>query len=345
MPTGITALEKTLIGVEALAGATTDTVTTYWRGMGKIKDKREVVFSEEKVGRFGGTTRSYIPKTGSEVTLEGDLTFEQIPYIFNAGVYLATATTDTSSALTRTWNVQSADTDAFQTTDLGTLVVESGDNIGVEISRYAFVKNINLSGKQGEAVMLNATLEAREPTTSATFTAVGSTDLENTISTVLMSKVYLYIDDTTSTIGTSQVSETILDFSLDFKTGWVSLPAKDGRLDFSNIKRVHDEIMLEVSFEHNASSEIEKGYWRNETERAIRLKFLGNALSTTDVGATYDTKAFVIDLWGKWTSFGAEGLEEQDGDNVYRGSFKAAWSPNGANKARFIAVNEVATLP
>ena len=42
--TGVTALEKTLIGVEALAGSSTDTVTTHWRGMGKVQDRREIVF-------------------------------------------------------------------------------------------------------------------------------------------------------------------------------------------------------------------------------------------------------------------------------------------------------------
>lgn len=345
MPTGVTALEKTLIGVEALAGATTDTVTTHWRGTGKIKDKREVVFPSEKVGRFGGTTRSYIPKTGSEIMFESDATYEQLPYIFNASVYLTTPTTDTSSGITRTWNVQSADTDSFATTDLGTLVVESGDNIGVEISRYVFGKEISLSGKQGEALMLNATFEGREPSTSATFTAVGSTDLENPAKTILFSKVKLYIDDSTGTIGTTQVSETILESTLNFKTGWVSLPAKDGRLDFSSIKRVHDEITLDVAFEHNASAETEKNAWKSETERAIRLKFEGDALTTTDAGATYDVKTFIIDLWGKWSTFGADGLEEQDGDNVFRGSFRSAYSANGANKARFILVNETSTLP
>lgn len=345
MPTGITALEKTLIGVEALAGSTTDVVTTHWRGTGKIKDTREVMFPEEKVGRFGGTTRSYIPATGSEVTLEGDATYEQMPYVFNAGVYLTTPTTDASSGLTYTWNVQTASTDAFQTTDLGTLVVESGDNVGVEIARYCFVKNIVMSGKQGEALMVNADLEGREPTTSASFTAVGTTDLENVASTILFSKVRLYIDDSTGTIGTTQVSETILDSTLNFKTGWVALPAKDGRLDFSSIKRVHDEITLEVVFEHNASAETEKGNWKSETERAIRLMFTGNALTTTDAGATYDAKAFIIDLWGKWSSFGAEGLEEQDGDNIYRGTFRAGYSAVADNKARFIIVNELSSLP
>lgn len=345
MPTGVTALEKTLIGVEALAGATTDVVTTHWRGMGKIKDRREIVFPPEKVGKFGGTSRSYIPRTGGEVTLEGDATFEQLPYILNAAIYLTTPTTDTSSASLRTWDVQKSSSDAYATTDLGTLVVESGDNAGIEISRYAFVKSFTLSGKQGEAWQLSATLETREPSTSASFTAVGDTDLQNPAETMLFSKSYLYIDPSSDTAGTTLTSETLLDATLNFTSGWVAIPAKDGRTDFSNIKRVDDEITLDVAFEHNSTAEAAKTAWRNQTEQVIQIKTLGSALSSTDAGATYDTKAFVMNLYGKWQTFGADGLEEQDGDNIYRGTFKVAYCSTPDNKMRFIIANETATLP
>ena len=340
--TGVTALEKTLIGVEALAGSSTDTVTTHWRGMGKVQDRREIVFPPEKVGKFGGTTRSYIARTGSDIPLEGDATFEQLPYIFDAGIYKATATTDNSSGFIRTWNVQASSSDPYATTDLGTLVVESGDNEGIDRARFCFVRSFALSGRQGEGMQLTATLQGREPSTDTAFTTVSDTDLQNESETILFSKVRLFIDDTSGTIGTTQVSETILEATLNMTTGWVELPAKDGRLDFSNIKRIDDEITLDVTFEHNASAEAEKANFRNEVERAIRLEFEGTALGTTD---TYDAKTLIIDLWGKWRTFATEGLEEQTGDNIVRGTFRAAWSPTALNKARFIVVNEVDVLP
>lgn len=274
--------------------------------------------------------------------MDGDATFEQLPYIFNAGIYLTTATTDGSSGFVREWTVQASSSDPYATTDLGTLVIEQGDNEGIDRARFAFVRSFSLSGRQGEGMQVSATLQAREPSTDASFTAVGDTDLENEAETILFSKVSLYVDDTSDTIGTTQVSQTILDATLNHTTGWVELPAKDGRLDFSDIKRVDDEITLDVAFEHNASAEAEKANWRNEVERAIRLKFEGTALGTTDV---YDTKTLIIDLWGKWRTFASEGLEEQDGDNIVRGTFRAAWSPTAANKARYIIVNEVDVLP
>lgn len=341
---GVTPLEKTLIGVEATAGATTDAPTTYWRGIGKIKDRREVVFPPERIGKIGGTTRSYIPRTGGEVMLEQDATFEQMNYIRNAGIYFTTPTTDTGTGtgIIRTWTVQHSSSDALATTDLATLVVESGDNNDMEVARYAFVREYTVTGKQGEGLHVSATLESRAPSTSAGFTAVTDTDFENAAEVILMSMGSLHIDDTTGTIGTTTVTETILEFSLKHTTGWVALPARDGRLDFSSIKHVDDEIILDVTFEHNATAVTEKAAWRAQTERAIRLQFAGTAL--TSAGA-YTTKIERYDLYGKWMTFGAEGLEDQSGDNIYRGTFKVAYSPSAAKKCVFLNVTEQSTLP
>jgi len=342
MPTGISALGKILIGVESPAGDT-DAPTTHWRGTGALKDTREVVFPPEKVGKLGGTTRSYIPRTGGEVVLDGDATFEQICYLFNAGIYGTTPTTDAGSGKIWTWTVQTESTNSVQTTDLNTLVVEGGDNITVETMHYGFVRELTLSGKQGEAVMVSALLEGRAPADSSSFTAIGDTDLDNTAETILTSKGKMYIDPSTDPAGTTQKTDTIIDWSLKFTTGWMARPAKDGRLDFADIKRVSDEIVLDVTFEHNTVATAEKSAWRNETGRVIRLQFDGSALSSTS--ANWDAKALRIDLYGKWQTFGAEGLEEVDGDNVYRGTFRAAWDAGADNKAAFTVVNNLGALP
>lgn len=342
MPTGISALSKTLIGVEALAGATTDTPTTTWRGMGTIKDRQEIVFPPEKVGIFGGTTRSYIPRTGGECMLEADATYEQLAYIHNAGIYLTTATTDTGSGYIRTWTTQLTASSAFATTDLGTLVIETGDNIDVETMRYGFVREYTLTGGQGAGMSVSALVQGRAPSTATAFTSVGTTDLDNAAETILFSKVTLSIDPSTDTIGTTAKSETILDMSYKMTTGWVELPAKDGRTDFSSIKRVSDEAMLDITFEHNSVAIAEKAAWRAQTERALQLKFTGTAL--TAAGA-YTLKTFIMNLYGKWMTFGAEGLEEADGDNNYKGTFKVAYSSAAVAKSSFILVTDQVTLP
>lgn len=341
MPEGISAASRTQIGTEVVAGGTTDPASTIWRGMGTIKDNLKVVFPKEKIGIFGGAARSYIPETGGEISLEGEATFEQLPYIFQAGIKSVVATTDTSSAKIWTWAVQQGDSDPIATTDLGTLVVETGDNIQAEVARHGFVKDFTISGAAGEALEVTATIETRAPATT-TFTS-GLT--VPTVESILFSLGALYIDESTGTLGATIKSSSLLDMTLKVTTGWVSKKAKDNRLDFSFIKRTDDEIMLDITFEHNTNALTEKAAWRAGTARALRLTFLGTALTTTDAGAAYDTKAFVINLYGVWETFGAAGLEEADGNNVYKGTMRARYVAEKTAKASFVIHNELATLP
>jgi hypothetical protein len=341
MTEGISALGKTQIGVEALAGSSTDLPTTIWVGTGVVKDNLKLTFPKQKVGIFGGTTRSYISETGGEVQLADEATFEALPYIFQAGISQQTPTTDTSSARIWNWAMQNSDSDAHSTTDLATLVIETGDNIQAEIFHYGFVREFTISGSAGSALTVDAVVQTRAPA-ATTFTASLAVP---TVETILFSTGALYIDPSTDAVGTTVKSNTLLDMSLKVKTGWMAKKAKDNRTDFSFIKRVDDEIMLDLTFEHNSIAVAEKAAWRNQTERALRLTFLGSALSSTDAGAAFDTKAFVIDLYGKWDNFGAAGLEESDGNNVYKGTFRARYSTAAANKAVFKIYNELASLP
>jgi hypothetical protein len=337
MTNGIKALRKIQIGQEASAGGTTDIASTIWRGMGVITDNRETTFPEEDIGILGGTTRSYVAMSGGEISLEGDATFEQMPYIFNAGVYKTTATTDTGSGYIYEWTAQNASTDPIESTDLQTLMFEAGDNNEVEVMRFGFVREFNLSGNAAEAMAINATLQGREVVGGQSYTASLAIP---TVESILFTKGKLYINPTTDSVGTTLVSNTMISADLSMVTGWQAVMTADGRLDFSFIKRIADEITLAITYEHNGSATAEKAAWRNQTERAIRLIFEGSAL--TSAGA-YTYKTLIIDLWGKYSSFDA--LTDQDGNDVVVANFRAAYSSTAANKARFTIVNDLATLP
>lgn len=336
---GITALRKVQIGQEAIAGGTTDPASTIWRGMGALKDNLVVSFPEENIGILGNINRSYIAKTGGEIQLTGDATYEQLGYFLQSGIKTVAPTTDTSSAKVWTWAVQTADTDPISTTDLTTLVIEGGDNQQAEIMRYGFTRELELSASMGQALAITGTIEGRGIATGSYTSGLSIPTVES----ILFPKGLLYIDPSTDTIGSTLKSNTLMEMSLKMTSGWRSVDAADGRTDFSFIKRISDEMTLDLTFEHDSTSVAEKLAWRSETERAIRLKFTGSALSTTDAGAPYDTKALVIDLYGKWQTF--ESLDEQDGNDVVRGTFRVGYSTVAAAKATFVIVNELASLP
>jgi hypothetical protein len=337
MAQGIKALRKVQIGQEASLGGSTDIASTIWRGTGVLTDNRETTFPEEDIGILGGTTRSYVALTGGEIALEGDATFEQLPYIFNAGIYETTPTTDTGTGYVYVWTSQLASTDPISSSDLQTLVIEGGDNNEAEIMRYAFVREMSLSGNGGEALMVSATFQGREISGGQSYTASLSIP---TVESILFTKGKLYIDDSTGTIGSTLVSNTLISSEFNMTTGWAAVLTADGRLDFSFVKRVADEITLQMTYEHNSSATTEKAAWRAQTERAIRLIFEGEALTSA---GTYTYKTLIIDLWGKYESFDA--LSEQDGNDIVVANFRAAYSSTAANKARFTIVNELSALP
>lgn len=337
MADGVKALRKIQIGQEASLGGSTDFASTIWRGSGVLTDNRETSFPSEDIGILGGTTRSYVAMSGGEISLEGDATFEQLPYILNSGVYLTTPTTDTGSGYIYVWTVQNVSTDKIESTDLQTLVIEGGDNNECEVMRAAFVREFSLSGSAGEALQVSATLQGREISGGQSYTASVSIP---SVETVLFSKGKLYIDATSDTIGTTQVSNTLLGAEFSMKSGWQAVMSADGRIDYSFLKRVADEISLQLTYEHNGSATTQKAAWRAQTERAIRLIFTGNALSSS---GAYTTKTLILDCWGKYESF--DSLGEQDGNDTVSATFKIGYSSTAGNKCRVTVVNELATLP
>lgn len=336
---GITALRKVQIGQEATAGSTSTAASTIWRGMGVLDDMRELTFAEENIGILGDTLRTYTAKTGGEIELTGDATFEQLGYFFQSGIYSATPTTDASSGFIWTWSVQNASSDPIETTDLVTLAIQAGDNQQAELMFYGFTRELNISGNAGESLQVSGTIEGRGVETGS-FT--GSLSIP-TVEEILFSKGYLYIDPSSDTPGTTLKSNTLLSMDLNFTTGWQSVFAARGETDFAFIKRAKDELTCDITFEHDATAVAEIAAWRAETEKVLRLKFVGATLGTTDAGATYDAKQLIIDLYGKWENF--EPLDEQDGNDVYTGTFRAGYASVAAKKADIIIVNEIGTLP
>jgi len=124
---GVKALRKIQLGDESPAG-TAVAASTIWRGLGAIEDQREVVFAEEDVGVLPGVDRTYTPKLLAALAMEEtEATFEQLPYILEAGVKSVSGVKDGDGS-------GYAYTFAFPTTAANTpltYTIEMGDNQAV----------------------------------------------------------------------------------------------------------------------------------------------------------------------------------------------------------------------
>ena len=323
---GIKKLRKVQLGRETTAGTEVD-ATDLWRGPGIIEDQLETVFPDEDVGYLSGIGRSYIPKTQGAITLdEAPATFEQILHVLEAGVKTVSSTQDGSgSGYIYEY--------AFPTTTANTIktyTVESGDNQEEEQMLYAFVEAFNLSGAAGEAVMVTSDWIGRQVSTGS----YTSTTAIPTVEEIMFQKGKLYIDSDTATMGGTQVTNTFLDFSLDVVTGWVPVYTGDGNLYFSFNKNIGPEVMLDVTFEHDATAVAEKAAWRAGNGRLIRVQFEGAAFTTAGDSFSYPTLR--IDLAGYWESF--DKLADQNGNDVVTGTFRAQYSSVASTFAQITVV-------
>jgi hypothetical protein len=331
---GIKALRKIQIGRETVAG-TGVAATVIWRGLGTIEDQREQVRPDEDIGLVVPTDRSYTAKQLGELKMEAtEMTFQQACHILEAAIKsIGTGVADgAGSGKIYDYTFPEASKNTIKTYTL-----EMGDDEQEEEMAYGFVTEFKISGKAGEAVMIEAIWQGRQVAPS-TFT--GSLSLA-TVEEILTSKGKLFIDTVAASYGTTEISNTLLAFELSVKTGWVPVFACDGELYFSFAKLTRPEIKLDVTFEHNASAVAQKAIWRAETARKLQLKFTGSALSSA--GTTYTYYTMIINLAGKWEKF--EALDDQDGNDVVKGTFVAGYNATAADVGDIIIVNETASLP
>lgn len=332
---GIVALRKIQIGQEATPG-TAVAATAIWRGVGTIEDTREMVFPEEHVGFVAPLDRSYQPKLEGALAFdETPATFQQLPYVLAGSVasVLSGAADGTGSGKIYAY--------PFPTTTRGTFktfTLEGGDDQQEEEFKHGFVTDFELSGEAFAAWMLTANWMGQEVTPS-TFT--GALSL-NAVEEILFSKTKLYIDAIGGTIGTTQITGTLLKAGLSVVSGLRPVPVGDGNLFYSSVDRkLKPEVLLTLTLEHNASAVAQLANFRAETPVLLRLDCQGSALGMA--GTTYTFHTLRIDLAGVWENFGK--IDEQDGDDIREGVFRAGYNLTAAQFATITVVNEVAALP
>lgn len=332
---GIKALRRIQLGAEnpAALGVAVD-ATTIWRGTGVLADNREREFPEEDVGILMGVDRSYEPKLEGGLEMEEiEATYEQLPYIFEAGVESETPTQDGAGGYIRAYN--------FPTTAQRTprfYTIEGGDNEEVEQMEYSFVNEFTVSGEAGAAVMMQSNWIGRQvQVLGAGFTA--SLALPS-VEEILFGTGKIYIDPVTTFPATTRLTGTWLSFELTVTTGFKAVYVADNKY-FTFVKQIMPEVELQITFEHEAFSKAEKAAWRAGTPRSVKMLFEGSNLA--QAGTTYSKKTFIANLLGVWHPF--DPLDDDDGNNVMTGTLICRYDPTAASAGGFISVTDLATLP
>lgn len=330
---GIKPLRKIQIGKETTPG-TAVAATALWRGTGVLDDQREVTFVEEDVGYISGLDRTHVAKLLAAIQMDSTpATFEQLPYLFNAGIKGVAGSQDGAGT-------DYIYTYALPTTSKNTIynyTIEGGDDQQAEEIEHAFVEELSLTGKPGEALMMSANWLGRQASL-ASFT--GSIAVP-TVEDILFSMGKLWIDAIGGTIGTTLVSNTFLGMDLKLKTGWVPVFGADGALYFSFAKLVEPELTIQLTFEHDSVGVARKADWRAQTARLFRVQFEGNTVGTP--GTTYSKKTLRLDFASKIEK--VDPLGDIDGNDVYTVNLRPRYNSTAAQFATFLVVNELSALP
>jgi hypothetical protein len=331
---GIKALRKIQLGREVTPG--TAVVATYiWRGEGVVEDARETVWPVEDVGYLSGVDRSYQPKLlGRAQFATTPLTFGGLLHILEAGIMTVGTGASDGAGTGKVYNYAIPETS--QPT-IKTYTIEGGDNQQEEEMEYSHVESFELAGKAGEAWTMAANWVGRQVTASTYTGALSLTTVEE----ALFSKTLLYIDAASGNFGATLKSSTLLEASLKYKTGLMPVFTAEGNLYFTFVKSVQPEILLDVTFEHDATATAEKAAFKAGTSRLIQLKCTGSANTTP--GTTYSYKTLIINLAGKWEKFSV--LGDQDGNDVVTGTLRARYNSTEADIGNIIVVDELASVP
>ena len=328
---GAKILRKLQLGQEVTAG-TKVVATTVWGGPADtIEDTRKVEFVKQDIGRLSPGMRSYTPFIGAQYEMpETECTFQQICHIMQGAFGTTSAGADGSGTdKIRVWSFPTGSAITPKTYSL-----EAGDDQQAYVMEYAFVDKFKLSGKLLEAVKMSATWTGRQRTKQA-FTAALA--VPTNLNVCMLGKGQLYIDLTT--IGTTQISSTLMGFELDVDPGTIAQFAADGNLYFSSLRQVTPTATMKITFVYNASAVAEADAWAAETKRLIRLNFSGPGLGTP--GTTYSTQTLRIDCAAKWSDIAK--LGEDNGNDIMTGTLQIV--DDGTTFLTITVVNEDTTIP
>jgi hypothetical protein len=158
---GIVAGRRIIFAKEVTAGTEVKPGTVLWRGTGLGDDQRVITFPPENIGYVAPLNRAYTAKLAAQLKINStSATFEQLPYLFAMGIKNVTTGVADGAGSGKIY-AYPLPTTAPNSNTAQTYSAQVGDDYRAEFLTYCFAKTIHLSGKAGEAVMMEADLVGR----------------------------------------------------------------------------------------------------------------------------------------------------------------------------------------
>jgi hypothetical protein len=327
------AFHKTQIGKETGFGVQA-TPSAVLLGTFTHKENPSFYTPEEDTGLLAKYTRSAKVGTIAELVRNGSLTFEQTLYFFLMGVKGGITPTKLDADLGEVhayeWDFARSLVEA-NARDSFTIV--SGNAKQAFFTTGCLARDLEIKGAKNEPLMLTASVFGQN---------FDKTDFEEaidlpTVEDVITKKGKVYINDTGATIGTSQKSQTVAEFTLKIPTALEGKDFLDGNLWHSDYSEDATAIELDMTVQFNDTVNAEYENYSNGVKRFIRLEFEGSTIVTTF------KKKLTLDLCGIYT--GWDGLGKQDGMSIVNVKLASIYDATWDNDWNVKVVNALAVLP
>lgn len=324
-------LQKVQIGQEASVGVEEDATTILRAPFAALDDMGEAQIVEEDIGILGGSDRSIIPyKWGQMAIPQHPASFEQLVYYLSGIEKQASGTQDGTSgdAYIYTYDVPYNAAGTYQT-----YTVEGGDSQQEEQMLYAFFQQLQLSGEGEGPLQVQGTMVGQTVATGS-FTAGVSVP---TVEDILFSKGELYLDAISGTVGSTQVSNSLLSFELTVENILLVKQSIDGALTWDIIHRGPVDISGSLTFEHDSNAVSEVANMRAETPQLMQLKWEGSSFD--NAGDTYSVRTFIVNLPVKYTKVNT--LEVDDNLTTRSIDFVSKYNATAGDRGQFLVVNDL----
>lgn len=222
-----------------------------------------------------------------------------------------------------------------------TMTLEMGDgtgaNEGYEMA-YCAISELEIAGNadSGE-VTANATLFGDEVARTQ-LTDVGTMP---TATAVIGKLARVYVDDTWAGLGSNELENALLDFTLSISTGVHPKLRGSSQRTIDSHDQGEMEVTLTLGLERGASGvATEEAYYRatTVTSRFVRLEIdSGIAIGSGD------NHKLTLDIAGAWMSWHSLG-RDQDGNNIAVATLRAGYDSTGTHAFTFKALTDVASI-
>jgi hypothetical protein len=308
---GELAFRKVQYGRETTRG-TAVAATKMWPGKIQVPTDRQPVFPELTTGRRARAQAGVINQLlvdGFTLSMEQGV-FQMLPFLFSmllkGGV---TASETTTSQADYLWDFTPSLTAANAQ---NAFTVEFGDDTQAYEMEYCMARRLTIAGTLGEnaGVSLEAECFGRQ-ITPTTFTG-SLAPLAYEYMSANMAK--LYKDSTWANLGTTQLTSTLQDFSIEILSGLHPKFLGDGQKIFSTHGEGYVDAMATFTFEGNATADAIFDDFQAGTKRALQLQLLGSQIGS---GTTYACK---INMFGQFESV-IPLNSEKNGNNLHAAVF------------------------